>query len=286
MEMAFIPLREEDLPCLAPRAPEAHKGNFGQVFVLGGGPGMGGALALACTAAYRSGAGLVTAIGHPSAVPYLAAHLPEALWWDWPAGFSMLPERAVLAVGPGMGQGLAAHNLLQEIGGLSGFQVWDADALNILARMGPALLRGGAERLFTPHPGEAARLLDVSVATVQANRAAAIVQLQARYGGSWVLKGHHSLILAASESLGAWLCPWGNPGMATGGSGDVLTGILAGLLAQTGSPTDALRLGVALHARAGDRAAARLGEASLLASDIIAEIPHFLKELQAHYDRN
>jgi NAD(P)H-hydrate epimerase len=243
---------------------------------------MGGALALACVAAYRVGAGLVTAVGHPSAIPYLAASLSEATWRDWPASFADLPDQAVLAVGPGLGQGLAAHDLLREIGTLSCPQVWDADALNILARFGPELLATDALRLFTPHPGEAARLLGVPVAAVQADRVAAICRLQARYGGYWVLKGHHSLLLGG----GRWLCPLGNPGMATGGSGDVLTGILAGLLAQDLEADKALSLGVCLHARAGDLAAAQMGEASLLARDILAAVPRVLQELAQNNDGN
>ena len=283
MNEAFVALSWRTVPALPARSPQAHKGSFGHVFTVGGGPGMGGALALACAAAYRVGAGLVTAVGHPSAIPYLAAHLPEATWRDWPARFGDLPDQAVLAVGPGLGQGPAAHDLLLEIGTLSHPQVWDADALNILARFGPELLAADAVRLFTPHPGEAARLLGVTVAAVQADRAAAICRLQAHYGGHWVLKGHHSLLLGSG---GHWLCPLGNPGMATGGSGDVLTGILAGLLAQDLEADKALSLGVCLHARAGDLAAAQMGEASLLAGDILAAVPHALQELTQNHDGN
>ncbi|WP_298169129.1 NAD(P)H-hydrate dehydratase [Acidithiobacillus sp.] len=283
MNEAFVALNWRTVPALPARSPQAHKGSFGHVFAVGGGPGMGGALALACAAAYRVGAGLVTAVGHPSAIPYLAAHLPEATWRDWPASFGDLPDQAVLAVGPGLGQGLAAHDLLLEIGALSCPQVWDADALNILARFGPELLAADAVRLFTPHPGEAARLLGVTAAAVQADRAAAICRLQTRYGGHWVLKGHHSLLLGSG---GHWLCPLGNPGMATGGSGDVLTGILAGLLAQDLEADKALSLGVCLHARAGDLAAAQMGEASLLAGDILAAVPHALQELTQNHDGN
>ena len=139
-----------------------------------------------------------------------------------------------------------------------------------------------ALRLFTPHPGEAARLLGVPVAAIQADRVAAICRLQARYGGYWVLKGHHSLLLGG----GRWLCPLGNPGMATGGSGDVLTGILAGLRAQDLEADKALSLGVCLHARAGDLAAAQMGEASLLARDILAAVPRVLQELAQNNDGN
>ena len=283
MTEPFAALNWQAMPGLPVRSPQAHKGSFGHVFVVGGGPGMGGALALASAAAYRVGTGLVTAVGHPSAIPYLAAHLPEATWRDWPAAFGDLPDHAVLAVGPGLGQGLAAHDLLLEIGTLSCPQVWDADALNILARFGPKLLTTDALRLFTPHPGEAARLLGITVAAVQADRIAAIVRLRARYGGYWVLKGHHSLLLGCAVRN---LCTLGNPGMATGGSGDVLTGLLAGLLAVGLDADRSLSLGVCLHARAGDIAAAEMGEASLLAGDILAAVPHALQELTQRHDGN
>jgi ADP-dependent NAD(P)H-hydrate dehydratase len=268
-------LLPEGLKNLPQRPRAAHKNSFGHVFVLGGDAEMGGALSLAALAAYRCGAGLVTAIGHPAARTYLAAQLPEATWMDWPARLaSRLPASAVLALGPGLGQGLAAHDLLREAAALPQRQLWDADALNILARFGPSLLQGRAERIFTPHPGEAARLLGSTAATIQADRPAAIAALCARYGGIWILKGEGTLV-----SDGGFLdrCPWGNPGMATGGSGDVLSGIIAGLWAQGLTAAEAARLGVCLHARAGDLAAASLGEASLLARDIIAQIPRALR---------
>jgi len=260
------------------RAPAAHKGDFGHVFVVGGSHGMGGALALASRAAYRAGAGLVTAVGQRESQVYLAAQLPEATWWDWPAHFDRLPTNAILAVGPGLGQGLASHDLVREIGKLSVPAVWDADALNILARLGPKLWSRPAERLATPHPGEAARLLQTTTEAVQKDRIGAIRALAKRYGGTWILKGKGTLILGAG---GLWSCPLGNPGMATGGSGDVLTGLCAGLMAQGLSAEQAAQLGVCVHARAGDMAARELGEASTLAGDILAHIPEALRELGA-----
>lgn len=274
---AVSTLRWPDLAPLPKRPSAAHKGDFGHVFVVGGSRTMGGALALASRAAYRAGAGLVTAVGQAQSQIYLA-QLPEATWWDWPAHFRDLPAKAVLAVGPGLGQGLASHDLVREIGSLTVPAVWDADALNILARLGPKLWSRPAQRLATPHPGEAARLLQTSTAEVQRDRVGAIRALAARYGGIWVLKGEGTLILGAQ---GLWRCPLGNPGMATGGSGDVLTGLCAGLLAQGIPAEEAARLAVCVHARAGDLAAQKLGEASVLASDILAQVPDALRELAA-----
>ncbi|WP_308388710.1 NAD(P)H-hydrate dehydratase [Acidithiobacillus sp. AMEEHan] len=268
-------LLPENLPALPKRPLAAHKGNFGHVYVLGGSMEMGGALSLAALAAYRAGAGLVTGIGHPQSQAYFAAHLPEATWMDWPPRLaSSLPDDGVLALGPGLGQGLAAHDLVREAAALPQRRVWDADALNILARFGPGILQGGGERICTPHPGEAARLLHSTAATVQADREAAIAALVRRYGGVWVLKGEGTLVSDGSL-LGR--CPWGNPGMATGGSGDVLTGLIAGLWAQGLRALEAASLAVCIHARAGDLAADELGEASLLARDILAQIPRVLQ---------
>ncbi len=158
-------------------------------------------------------------------------------------------------------------------------QVWDADALNILARLGPALLVSDAPRIFTQHPGEAGRLLGISAAAVQADREGALEQLLTRYGGIWVLKGQGTLLGDVGRRR---RCDLGNPGMATGGSGDVLTGLLAGLLAIGMAPWEAAQLGVCLHARAGDLAAARLGEESMLARDILRALPDVLRELPRH----
>ncbi|MEY2340499.1 NAD(P)H-hydrate dehydratase [Acidithiobacillus sp. IBUN Pt1247-S3] len=273
-------LLPDTLPTLPKRPLAAHKGSFGHVYVLGGGPEMGGALSLAALAAYRAGAGLVTGIGHPDARAYLAALLPEATWMDWPPRFAnRLSGHAVLALGPGLGQGLAAHDLVREAATLPQRQIWDADALNILARFGPGILLGQAERIFTPHPGEAARLLHSDTSAIQADRVASIAQLVARYGGVWVLKGEGTLV-GDGKFLGR--CPWGNPGMATGGSGDVLTGLIAGLWAQGLTAIEAASLGVCIHARAGDLAAAELGEASLLARDLITQIPKILQNWRQH----
>ncbi len=275
-----ITLEWNSLPDLPVRPRNAHKGQFGHVHVVGGDPRMGGALALASRAAYAAGAGLVTAVGHPAARIYLAASLPEAVWWDWPARFAgRLPAGSVLAVGPGLGQGLAAHDMVQEIGQLPFPQVWDADALNILARLGADLLVGTAVRIFTPHPGEAGRLLGVRASMIQEDRAGAIQALRERYGGVWILKGEGTLVLG-DTFFGR--CPYGNPGMAKGGTGDVLAGLLAGLLALGLEPGAAATLGVCCHARAGDLAARERGENSMLAGDLLDRLPEALQEKSRH----
>jgi NAD(P)H-hydrate epimerase len=171
----------------------------------------------------------------------------------------------VIAFGPGLGQTPWAGALYDRLVTDSRPAVWDADALNWLAG---APTKANA-RVITPHPGEAAKLLGTDAPTVQEDRRAALQALEQRYGGSVVLKGSGSLISSAAAT--PWLCTAGNPGMATAGMGDVLTGVIAALLAQGLSNEDAAALGVELHARAGDRAAGA-GERGLLAADLLAEL--------------
>lgn len=249
---------------LPPRPRGAHKGRFGHVLAVGGDAGMGGAVRLAGEAALRAGAGLVSVATRAAHVPGLVAGRPELMGRgvDTPADLAPVLERAtVVAVGPGLGTGEWGRALWAAAleSGLPA--VLDADALNLLAR--DPFRRD--DWILTPHPGEAARLLDTDVVAVQADRPAAARELSRRYGAVAVLKGAGTLVADPSGGLG--LCDRGNPGMATGGMGDVLTGLIAGLLAQGLSPRDAARAGVALHAEAADRAA-RAGERGLAASDL------------------
>jgi NAD(P)H-hydrate epimerase len=183
-----------------------------------------------------------------------------------PADLDPLLDRAdVIAFGPGLGQTEWARGLFDVLSGDSRPAVWDADALNWLARR-PAT---SDNRIITPHPGEAARLLDKTTADVQQDRRAAGAALAQRYGGVAVLKGAGTLVSDGGDDT--WLCTSGNPGMATPGIGDVLTGVIAGLLAQGLTAHQAAVIGVEAHARAGDRAAG-LAERGLLASDLLAAL--------------
>lgn len=255
---------------LPPRARGGHKGDYGRVLVVGGDHGMGGAARLAGEAALRVGAGLVEIATRAEHVaPILAARpelMPRAV--DGPQALAASCERAdVIALGPGLGQGAWGHALwLTALLDAQRPLVLDADALNLLARE-PRALRDAA--VLTPHPGEAARLLGCDVAVVQRDRYAAVRTLAQRYAAVTVLKGAGTLI--ASPSGDVAVCRWGNPGMASGGMGDVLTGVIAGLMAQGQAPWHAACLGVALHARAGDLAA-EAGERGLLASDLFAPL--------------
>lgn len=258
----------------APRPPDTHKGHCGRVLVVGGDLGMGGATLLAAEAALRCGAGLVTAATRDAHVPALLARRPEVMARGVRGGQDLAPLVAasdVLALGPGLGQGSWSEQLFQTAcRDAPGALVLDADALNLLARHGGPSPRD--KWVLTPHPGEAARLLETDTATVQADRFAAARALQARYGGVVVLKGNGTLVCGEDSLL---LSDYGNPGMASGGMGDVLSGVIAGLLAQGLAPLDAAALGVCLHGAAADRAAVA-GQRGLLAADLMAPMRELL----------
>ncbi len=248
------------------RRRSAHKGHFGHVLVVGGDYGYAGAARMAGEAAARTGAGLVsiaTRPGHAAVCapcPELMCHGIESEQELGP----LLDRITVVAVGPGLGRSDWAQSLFNRVLAAELPLVVDADALNLLSER-------GANRehwVLTPHPGEAARLLGWSTARVQADRFAAAAAMQARYGGVVVLKGAGTLVRSAD---GVVVCDRGNPGMASGGMGDVLTGIVAGLLAQGLDPAAAARVGVCLHAGAADLAA-RDGERGLLASDLFVHL--------------
>lgn len=254
---------------MPPRPASAHKGLYGTVLVVGGDYGMAGAAALAAEAALRCGAGLVKVATRVEHVAALVARTPEAM----PQGVRSGQELAelvgsadVLVVGPGLGRSPWSEQLLQVAAASGKPLVLDADGLNQLARgRWPAPARRD-NWVLTPHPGEAARMLDMATARVQADRFAAVRQLQQRYGGVVVLKGNGSLIADDSQVL---LSDYGNPGMASGGMGDVLSGVIGALLAQHLPPLSAAALGVCLHGAAAD-SAAREGQRGLLASDLMS----------------
>jgi NAD(P)H-hydrate epimerase len=252
---------------LGPRRRAGHKGDYGHVLIIGGAAGMPGAVRLAGEAALRAGAGLVSIATHPSHASLLVASRPELMPHGVAGGDELAPllERAdVVAFGPGLGRSEWAESLFAVVSELQGPAVWDADALNLLA----ARPVHSTNRIITPHPGEAGRLLGISTAEVQSDRPAALAGLQAKYGGVAVLKGAGTLVSADPVPR---ICTAGNPGMGSAGMGDVLTGVIAALLAQGVDPGAAAAVGVEVHARAGDCAASH-GERGLLASDLLVEL--------------
>jgi hydroxyethylthiazole kinase-like uncharacterized protein yjeF len=251
---------------LPPRNRYANKGDNGHVLVIGGDHGIAGAVRMAGESALRAGAGLVSVATRGGHVPALNAARPELMAHavDGPQTLEPLLERAdVLALGPGLGQGAWGHALWLTALDANKPLVLDADGLNLLARESRKFT---VPTVLTPHPGEAARLLGVTTKEVEQDRFAAVRELARRYNAAVVLKGSGSLIADPDGRLD--VCPWGNPGMASGGMGDLLTGIVAALLAQGCTSWRAACLGVGLHARAGDLAAQQ-GERGLLATDLL-----------------
>jgi ADP-dependent NAD(P)H-hydrate dehydratase / NAD(P)H-hydrate epimerase len=265
-----------DLPRLLPRrSATAHKGDFGHVLVVGGNHGMSGAVRLAGEAALRSGAGLVSVATRPVQAALLPLVRPELMCHgiDEPSEILPLLARAtVVALGPGLGQDAWARALLAAVLATPLPLVLDADALNLLA--GSPSQRHNW--ILTPHPGEAGRLLGSSSAEVQRDRLGALNALHQRYGGTIVLKGSGTLVSGARPP--PWLVASGNPGMATAGMGDVLTGIVAGLFAQAAGNLqgsawvpEIAAAAAFVHGAAGD-AAARTGERGVVASDVLANL--------------
>jgi len=252
---------------LQARRPGAHKGDGGHVLVIGGEHGFAGAARLTAESAARCGAGLVSVATRSAQVAAILGARPELMVHavEDPGALAALLARAdVLAIGPGLGQGEWGRSVLHTAIKAGLPTVLDADALNLLAHDRFAL---PPHSVITPHPGEAARLLASSVPQVQFDRFASAQQLASMYSAVAVLKGAGSVIAAPDGALA--LCPIAEPGMASGGMGDVLTGVIAALLAQGHGARAAAELGVLLHALAAQSAAARRGARGLLASDVI-----------------
>ncbi len=259
---------------LPPRARDSHKGCFGHVLVVGGEQGMSGAPRLAGEAAARCGAGLVSIATRAAHAAVLNLSCPELMVHGAEDAAALRPlfsRATVLAIGPGLGVGKWARCMLAACLESPLPKVMDADALTLLAQ--EPLRRD--DWVLTPHPGEAARLLGVSSRDIQADRFHAVREIQERYGGVCVLKGAGTLIQGRGRAT--VVCTAGNPGMAAGGMGDVLTGVIAALLAQGLGPMAAACHGAILHARAGDRAA-REGERGLLAGDLMSCLRHLVNE--------
>lgn len=252
---------------LHPRRVDSHKGLHGHVACIGGDAGHGGAIVLCAHAALRAGAGLVSIRTHAAHVAPALARLPEAMVCAGDApDAELLRSASVCAVGPGLGQGAWGQAWWDAARGHARALVVDADALNLLAAT-PAALPSGT--ILTPHPGEAARLLRVDTASVQRDRLAAVRALADRFGAMVLLKGAGTLVGAPGQRT--QVIDAGNPGMAVGGMGDVLAGVIAALRSQGLDAFDAARAGALLHAAAGD-IAARDGERGLLPSDLFAPL--------------
>jgi hydroxyethylthiazole kinase-like uncharacterized protein yjeF len=281
-------------PALSPRARDSHKGTFGRVLAVAGSPAMTGAAVLCAEGAVRGGAGLVT-LGIPARIhPWVAS---RALCWmtlplpDTADGalaaaaagpvLEFLARCEAFALGPGLGLHPETGEFVREaVEEAPVPAVVDADGLNPLAGRLEVLRRAKAPRVLTPHPGEFARLAGVSTRKVQEDRRGAAEALARKTGAVVVLKGRGTVV---SDGRRTYVNDTGNPGMASGGVGDVLTGVIAALLAQGLEPMAAAALGVRVHGRAGDLAAGRVGEVSCCAADVLEALgPAFAEAGESH----
>jgi NAD(P)H-hydrate epimerase len=273
-------LQGEDLArWLRPRPRNSHKGLYGHVLCVGGDHGSGGAIALCAEAALRTGAGLVSVATRADHVAPLLARRPELMprAIEDVGDFDTATQRAtLLALGPGLGQNDWGRELLARALHADLPMVLDADALNLIAEH-PRTLR--ADTVLTPHPGEAARLLGIDTRALQSDRFTAAQRLVERFGCVIVLKGAGTIV-AAPDSTPRVIAA-GNAGMASGGLGDLLTGVIAALRAQGFDPFEAASAGALLHGAAGDFAASDVGERGLLASDLLPAL-HRLANPGAH----
>ncbi len=254
-----------------PRSKLVHKGSYGHALLVGGDVGMSGAIQLAAKAALRCGAGMASVITRKEHVQATTQAQPELMCHAYPDAVNyqqLLGKVSAIAIGPGLGLSRWGQTLFQRVLESKKIKIIDADALTCLAQNSAK----NDNWILTPHPGEAARLLDTSVAQIQDDRFAAVAAIQHKYGGVCILKGAGSVIYDGQQYL---VCPFGNPGMASAGMGDTLTGILVSIAAQAKrkklSLMDIAAIGVTVHSVAGDWAA-RQGEYGMLASDVIEQI--------------
>jgi NAD(P)H-hydrate epimerase len=268
---------------LAPRPPGGHKGTFGHVLVVAGSRGKTGAAAMTGMGALRAGAGLVTVASARSAIAEIAAHAPELMTVplaETPDG-SIAPDaqleriaegKTVIAMGPGLGSDAAIAQLVASTAKFEQPMVLDADAL-----VGQASGLSGQTRVLTPHPGEMSRLTGKTTADVQADRIGTARAFASERGVTLVLKGQRTVLAFPDGRV--WINPTGTPAMGTGGTGDILTGLIAGFLAQfPQKPDEAVAAAVYLHGLAGEIGARALGEKCLIATDILQYLPAAMEE--------
>lgn len=289
-ESYFIKTDPEEVLAQLPTRPlDAHKGSMGHILSLCGQYGMAGAAYFAAKAALRCGAGLVTAALPQSIYPIVAGMLPEAVYLPLPESdghitslalatlLPRLPQYQAIVIGCGLGQSEEVRLVIEALLERATCPIiLDADGINVMAPHIDKLKAAKAPLILTPHPGEMARLCSQSVEDIQANREAIAAEWAAKLGSVLVLKGHRTVIASPSEEIA--VNETGNPGMATGGSGDVLAGVIAALAARGLSADIAARYGVCLHGLAGDNAAKRLSMTGLLPSDLLEELPRLFRD--------
>lgn len=281
---------------LAPRPADANKGSFGHVLIVGGSVGKAGAAAMAGIAALRAGAGLATVATPHSVLPTVAGFAPEIMTealaqtnagtigmrsFEFGLLDSLVEGKRAIAIGPGMGRHLETEELVCTcVERYRGPLILDADAINAFRGCNERLTGNGRFVILTPHPGEMARLLGTTVDDVQKDRLNLARSFAQEHHVIVVLKGHRTLTVAPNGTT--WVNPTGNPGMATGGTGDILTGIISGFVAQNPERVfEAVATAVFLHGLAGDAARDAVGEHSLIATDLLGYLPEAFRRARA-----
>lgn len=284
-----LPRQSTDSPplLLPRRSPDSHKGDYGRLLLIGGSRGMSGSIALSAMAALRAGSGLVSALVPDCCLETVAGFDPCVMTIAAPAtpkgqfaidayqaADDFVSKSDAVAIGPGMGTGPGSIRLVRRLAmDATVPRVFDADSLNIIGRTTDMCLRGPA--VLTPHPGEMQRLSGVS-AKDRAGQIEAACEYAKSTQSVVLLKGSQTLV---TDGQSRWCNSTGNPGMASGGSGDCLTGIIASLLGQKYSPWDAARLGAYIHGLAGDLAAETIGQAGIVATDLVKYLPFAIQRV-------
>lgn len=258
------------------RRPDTNKGDYGRVLIIAGSPGMTGAAVLASRGAMRSGAGYAILAVPKELVSIVDSMTPEVVTISFQKIPRFKTKADAIAIGPGIGVNRKAKKLISTLAARPTTLVIDADGINNLAQNPKRLKKAKAKVILTPHPGEMSRLIKKSIKDIQKNRQAIALETAERLNCIIVLKGHRTVV--ADPSGKSFVNPSGNPGMASAGVGDVLTGMIGGLAAQGLSPWDAAVAGVYLHGYAGDLAAREKGEYGMIASDLVDQIPYAISK--------
>lgn len=270
--------RDSVIQKLPARPQDANKGTFGKVLVVAGSENYPGAAYLACAACYRVGAGLVTLATEQTVKIIVSKKLPEATFLSKGEVLEKISEYDVLLIGPGLGQSKQSVKLVGEI-----FNkdlpptVIDGDGLNIISKIGKWWEKLNGKIILTPHPGEMARLTGLSIQKIQSDRINVAQYFAKKWGKIIVLKGANTVVVSPAGQV--LISPFANPVLSTAGTGDVLAGMIAGMLAQGLKPFDGACIGVYIHGLAGEKLRTKIGEAGVLASDLLSLIPLIIKEI-------
>lgn len=273
--------KEWIIPKLPKRPADANKGTFGKVLAVAGSTNFPGAAYLACAAAYRVGAGLIALVTEPQVKVIVSRKLPEVTFLSFDEVTQKIEKYDVLLLGPGLGQSIQAVKIVKRFLDVElPPTVIDGDGLNILSKIDKWWGQLKAETILTPHPGEMSRLTGLSVKKIQADRINVAQYFAKKWNKNVVLKGAKTVIASPIGKI--LVSPFANPVLATAGTGDILSGVISGMLAQGLQPFDASCVGVYIHGMAGEIVSKKLGKAGAIASDLLPVLPKVLLSISKH----